>query len=86
MLKSFLNFDSMVTPKIITVIYWLSIIAVVISGFVSMFSGYQGFTFGSFLMGVGIIVGGILMTRIYCELFIVIFKINENLGKVANRE
>lgn len=86
MFKSFLNFDAMITPKIITVIYWLSIIAVVISGFASMFAGYQGFTFGNFLMGLGIIVGGILMTRIYCELFIVIFKINENLSKVANKQ
>ncbi|MFC4259158.1 DUF4282 domain-containing protein [Marinobacter lacisalsi] len=86
MLKMFLNFDSMVTPKIITVIYWLSIVGVVIGGVGSMFSGYQGFTFGSFLMGLGIIVGGFLMVRIYCELFIVIFKINENLSKIANRE
>ncbi|GGY78868.1 DUF4282 domain-containing protein [Marinobacter zhanjiangensis] len=86
MLKSFLNFDSMVTPKIITVIYWLSIVAVIIGGFMSMFSGYQGFTFANFLMGLGIIVGGVLMTRIYCELFIVIFKINQNLSKIANRE
>lgn len=86
MLKMFLNFDSMVTPKIITVIYWLSIVAVVIGGIMSMFAGWEGFTFGSFLMGLGIIVGGILMTRIYCELFIVIFKINQNLSKIANRE
>lgn len=86
MLKMFLNFDSMVTPKIITLIYWLSIIGVVIGGVGSMFAGYQGFTFGSFMMGLGIIVGGFLMVRIYCELFIVIFKINQNLSKIANRE
>lgn len=86
MLKMFLNFDSMVTPKIITVIYWLSIVAVVIGGVMSMFAGRGGFSFGSFLMGLGIIVGGVLMTRIYCELFIVIFKINQNLSKIANRE
>lgn len=85
MLKSFLNFDSMITPKIITVIYWLSIIAVVLGGITSMFGGYQGFTFGKFLMGLIIIVGGVLLTRVYCELLIVIFKINENLRKVADK-
>ncbi|MFW5823821.1 MAG: DUF4282 domain-containing protein [Marinobacter sp.] len=86
MFKSFLNFDAMITPKIITVVYWLSIAAVVVSGIGSMFGGYQGFTFASFLMGLGIIVGGILLVRIYCELLIVIFKINENLRTIANRD
>lgn len=85
MFKSFLNFDSMITPKIITVIYWLSIAAVVIGGFVSMFSGYQGLSFSSFLLGLAIIVGGVLLTRVYCELLIVIFKINENLRNLANK-
>lgn len=86
MFKSFLNFDSMITPKIITVIYWLSIAAVALGGIISMFSGYRGFTFASFLMGLGIIVGGVLLTRVYCELLIVIFKINENLRTIANKD
>jgi len=75
----------MVTPQIITVIYWLSIMAVVLGGLGSMFSGYQGFTFGSFMMGLGIIVGGVLLVRIYCELLVVIFKINGNLRTIAQK-
>lgn len=86
MFKSFLNFDSMITPKIITVIYWLSIVAVVFFSIGAMFAGYEGFTFAKFMMGIAGIVGGVLLVRVYCELLIVIFKINENLRKIAVKD
>ena len=43
-----------------------------------MFSGFGGLTFQSFLMGVLTILGGAIGARIWCELMIAIFKINEN--------
>lgn len=36
-------------------------------------------------MGVGVIVGGAIGARIWCELLIVLFKINENIKKVADK-
>ena len=72
-------FDAMLTPKIITFIYWLFLFLSVGSGLVTMFSG-------SFLMGIGIIVGGSILSRIYCELMIVMFKIHDNIKKLADSQ
>lgn len=85
-MKDIFFFESMLTPKIITAVYWVSLLVVVVSGFGAMFSGYEGFTFGKFLTGLGIIVGGAVGSRIWCELLIVLFKINENIKKVADKE
>lgn len=72
-------FDTMITPKIITFIYWLLLLADVGYGLNTMFSGYSGFTFTKFITGLAYIIIGAVAVRIWCELMIVIFKINENL-------
>lgn len=84
-MKDIFFFDSMLTPKIITFVYWLLLFFAVVSGLGAMFGGYGGFTFGKFLTGIGIIVGGAIGARIWCELLIVLFKIHENLKKVADK-
>ncbi|MBN1361916.1 MAG: DUF4282 domain-containing protein [Sedimentisphaerales bacterium] len=80
-----LFFDSMLTPKIITFVYWLALLGVVISALTTMFGGFGGVTFGKFLMGIGILVGGGIGARIWCELLIVLFKIHENVRKIAEK-
>ena len=65
-------FESMLTPKIITFVYWLALLGVVVSGLSTMFGGYGGITFAKFLMGIGILVGGGVRARIWCELLIVL--------------
>ncbi|KII76390.1 DUF4282 domain-containing protein [Vibrio renipiscarius] len=80
-MKSVFFFDSMLTPKIITIVYWLLLVAVLISGLSTMFAGYQP----NILAGLAMIVGGAIGARIWCELMIVLFKINENLQKMANK-
>lgn len=77
-MKEVLFFDSMLTPKIITVVYWL-LLGILLSGLGTMFSG-QG---GGFLIGLGVIVGGAIGARIWCELLIVLFKIHENIKRLA---
>jgi hypothetical protein len=81
-MKDVFFFDSMLTPKIIIFIYWLGLISVVIGAIGTMFSGYGG----GFWSGLGILLFGLIGTRIWCELLIVLFKINENLQKIANRQ
>lgn len=78
-------FNRMLTPKIITLVYWLLLIGAVIGGFGSMFAGYTGFTFGSFCLGIVYIVGGIIGARIWCELLIVLFKMNEALQDLRSK-
>lgn len=79
--RDVLFFDSMLTPKIITLVYWLLLASALISGLGTMFSG----GFGGFLLGIVVMVGGAIGARIWCELLIVLFKINENIKKVADK-
>jgi hypothetical protein len=76
--KDIFFFDKMITPVIIVVIYWLSLLGIVISGLREIFSEY-----GNVVAGLLILIIGPLIIRIYCELLIVIFKINSNLKKLV---
>lgn len=83
--RSIFFFDTMLTPKVITFVYWILLFMVIISGFAMMFGyGMYGFSFGSFIKGFLMIVVGSAMVRIWCELLIVLFKINENVQKISD--
>lgn len=56
MLKNLLTFDELITPKIINIVYWLSIVIYNIIGFVSMISG----SFMGVIAGIIIIIVGAL--------------------------
>lgn len=79
-MKDLLFFDSMVTPKIITVIYWLLLVSILLSGLGAMFMNQ-----GGLFAGLGILIGGAIGVRIWCEMLIVLFKINANLQKIADK-
>ena len=81
-MNDILTFDNMLTPKIITLVYWLLLLIAVFSGVGSMFID---FTISSFFMGIVYTVGGAIGARIWCELLIVLFKIHENLQKIADK-
>lgn len=84
-MKRFLYFDSMLTPKVVTLVYWLLLVVSLIAGIGSMFyTGFQYMTFGTFARGLGITLGGAIAARIWCELVIVLFKLNENVQRLAN--
>ena len=84
-MRDILFFDNMLTPKIITFVYWILLAAAVVTGVGSMFGGYSGFTFGSFFMGIVYTAAGAVGARIWCELLIVLFKMNEALQVLRNR-
>jgi hypothetical protein len=84
-MKNVLFFDKMLTPKIITIVYWLLLLAAIVGGIGSMFSGFQGFGFKSFFMGIVYAVGGMIGARIWCELLIVLFKMNEALQDLRSK-
>lgn len=86
MYNKFLFFDVMITPKLITFIYWLMLLGAVGYGLSSMFSDYDGFTIGNMVKGLAFIVAGIVGSRVWCELMIVVFKINENLQELKNKK
>jgi hypothetical protein len=84
-MREWLFFDKMVTPKIITVVYWLLLLGVAVGGLVTMSGGFRGPSLGSFLGGIVVAVGGALGVRIWCELLIVLFKMNEALQDLRQR-
>ncbi len=84
-MNDILSFDKMLTPKIITVVYWILLLGAVIGGLGSIFAGPRGFSIGSLFMGIVYTVGGAVAIRIWCELLIVAFKINEALQEIRHK-
>jgi len=84
-IRDVLFFDAMLTPKVVTLVYWLLLVAAIIAGLGTMFyMGFQYMTFGTFVRGIAITIGGAIGARIWCELVIVLFKLNENVQRIAN--
>jgi len=93
-LKSFISFERMITPIIIKILFWIGLVGSVIGGIVAFIvllgagisDGGFGAILGGFLLGVVaglfVIVIGALMTRIYTELLILAFRINETLTDI----
>lgn len=88
-MNNLLTLDNMLTPKIVTVLYWIGIISVIIMALSTLF----GFGYGAYagmgkrlITAVLILLFGGIMVRVYSELLIVIFKIHENLKKIADRQ
>lgn len=84
-MKNILFFESMLTPKIITLIYWLLLLIAVISGLTEMGGGYAGPSFTSIVMGLITIVIGAIAARLFCELIIVVFRIHDYLKHLATK-
>ncbi|MHB8728318.1 MAG: DUF4282 domain-containing protein [Sulfuricaulis sp.] len=75
----FFTFDKMITPVFIHVIYWIGIAVVVLAGFSTIHEG-------SPVRGVLGIVAGLIMTRVSCEVLIVLFRINDNLSAIRENK
>jgi hypothetical protein len=70
----YLRFHKMVTPVIIQVVFWIFAILAVIAGILQLTQNV--------LTGVLIIVLGPLAVRVYAEILIVLFEINEALQDI----
>jgi hypothetical protein len=84
LMREVLYFDAMLTPKIITFVYWLMLVMVALSGLTRMYVG--GITFVKFVIGLAMIAAGAAGARISCEILIVIFKIHENIRTLAEKD
>lgn len=71
-------FDTFLVPKMISVLYWISLILTIIFGIAIMATQ-------SFFQGLFSILVGIVAVRITCELWIIFFKINENLTAIRKQ-
>jgi hypothetical protein len=85
-MSDFLAFRRMVTPIIIQIVFWIGVAVCVISGLIAMVSGATS-QFGGgaqILIGLLLLVGGPIVVRIYCELLILLFRMNETLTDIKN--
>jgi hypothetical protein len=92
--KNFLSFERMITPIIIKILFYIGLIGSLLGGLVFFFpTGFVGISykgFGQILWGfiLGLLGGllitflGVLLTRIYAELLILVFQINESLTDI----
>jgi hypothetical protein len=76
-MDDFFSFRRMITPVIIQVLFWIFTAVAVIGGLALLFRGG-----GATLAGLLWIVTGPLIARVYCEILIVIFRINETLTEI----
>jgi len=89
--KKYINFDVMITPTIIKILFWIGVAASVVFGLFTSLSGlgmmaYDGIMgFFTFILGLIIIAVGSILSRIYCELMIVFFKIQETLFSIEQK-
>lgn len=88
-LVDFFFFNKMITPVIITILYWVTLVLIVLSGLGVIIASFHSFQY-SFLGGliafftgvIGLIVG-VISARIGFELVCVLFNINRNIEKLA---
>jgi hypothetical protein len=83
-MNDFLSFKKMITPIIIQALFWAGAGLSVIVGLVAIGSGISSsFNGGSqVFIGLMILILGPVITRIYCELLILFFRINETLTEI----
>lgn len=76
-MRDFLLFRRMLTPILLQIIFWLGVIACIVSGIAGLFRR-------EWINGLEIILLGPIMVRIFCELLILFFRMNETLTEIKN--
>lgn len=76
--RSIFYFDSMLIPKLITAAYWLGLVCI-------LFGAIGMMAESGVVEGIAVLLIGPIILRFWCELMIVVFKINENIQKIADR-
>ena len=86
------NFEKMITPTIIKILYYSAIAAAVIAGIVVFFGGIiDGVSGGGIVRILGGLIGGplvivlgVLFARVYAELMILAFNIHSHLVAIRD--
>lgn len=83
-MNPYLNFDKMITPVLIKVIFWVGAAILALSGLGILFSSS---TYGAEkLLGLVLIALGPLLWRVICEQIIVFFKIHEEVRRISDAQ
>jgi len=81
------DFEKMITPVIIKVLYVLSIVIVLLVGLAGIINGLNNRYMGSesILFGILTIIFGPLLIRVYAEIILLVFRINQTLIEIRNK-
>src|SRR3954447_22144174 len=80
LMGDFLRFETMITPLLIQIIFWVAVVFSIIAGVV-MITDRTG---PSIAGGIIAIIFGPILARIYAEILIVLFKINDHLRQIQH--
>jgi len=83
-MHDFLVFKLMVTPLIIQIVFWVGAGLCVLAGLIVIIVGLATNVIMLLLLGLVYMVLGPLLVRIYCELIILAFRMNETLTEIRN--
>lgn len=85
-MEDYLKFRKMITPTIIQILFWVGVAGAVLGALVMMGMSFGRYGGGAaqFLGGLVFLVVGPVMVRIYCELLILFFRMNETLTEIKN--
>jgi Domain of unknown function (DUF4282) len=86
-MSDFLAFRTMVTPVIIQILFWIGALICLVAGAVMIIYGATHFQEGQgqyLWKGVFLFVLGPLGVRVYCEILIIFFRINETLTEIKH--
>jgi hypothetical protein len=73
----------MITPVIIQIVFWVGVAVIVVASFSLMVADDEATGVGP-LAGIGLLLFGTLLWRVYCELLILFFRMNETLTDIRN--
>ena len=82
-MRDFLAFRTMITPVIIQILFWVGVVVSIIFGIGYILIGSRYNSAGP-VYGVMLIIFGPLVVRIYCEILIIFFRINETLTEIKH--
>ena len=86
-MSDFWAFRTMVTPVIIQILFWIGAVLCLITGAIMVIYGASQFQAGQghyLWKGVLLFVLGPLGVRVYCEILIIFFRINETLTEIKH--
>jgi hypothetical protein len=86
------QWERFITPSIIKLFYWLCVAIAVLGGLSGVISSFRLMAYSpiaGFIMAVlcnAGMVAGVIFARIVAEFVLIVFRINEHLGAIRNRD
>jgi hypothetical protein len=86
------QWDRFITPTIIKIFYWLAVGISILMGLSGIFTSLAAMVINPFAGFIGILISlvgvaaGVIFARIVAEFVLIVFRINEHLGAIRDRD